>query len=63
MYQLYFELQREAETEEIIIANGILCDAQNKNIMHPVLTRRVKLEYDANKNVIQKIVIKKGYNY
>ncbi len=52
MYQLYFELQREAETEEIIIANGILCDAQNKNIMHPVLTRRVKLEYDANKNVI-----------
>lgn len=52
LYQLYFELQREAETEEIIIANGILCDAQNKNIMHPVLTRRVKLEYDANKNVI-----------
>ena len=36
LYQLYFELQREAETEEIIVANGMLRDAQNPDIAHPV---------------------------
>ena len=48
----YFELQREAETEEIIVANGMLRDAQNPDIAHPVLTHRVQLEYDAMENVI-----------
>lgn len=52
LYQLYFELQREAETEEIIVANGMLRDAQNPDIAHPVLTHRVQLEYDAMENVI-----------
>lgn len=47
-----FELQREAETEEIIVANGMLRDAQNPDIAHPVLTHRVQLEYDAMENVI-----------
>lgn len=52
LYQLYFELQREAETEEIIVANGMFRDAQNPDIAHPVLTHRVQLEYDAMENVI-----------
>lgn len=52
LYQLYFELQREAETEEMIVANGILRDSKNSEIIHPVLTHRVKLEYDAMENVI-----------
>ena len=52
LYQLYFELQREAETEEIIVANGMLRDARNPDIAHPVLTHRVQLEYDAMENVI-----------
>lgn len=52
LYQLYFELQREAETEEMIVANGMLRDAKTPEIMHPVLTHRVKLEYDALENVI-----------
>ena len=52
LYQLYFELQREAETEEIIAANGMLRDAQNPDIAHTVLTHRVQLEYDAMENVI-----------
>ena len=52
MYSVYFELQRESETKEIIVANGILCDRDNPEIKHPVLTHRVKLDYDADKNTI-----------
>lgn len=52
LYDLYYELQREAETEELIVANGILCDVQNKSIQHPVLTHRVELCYDANEDVV-----------
>lgn len=52
LYQLYFELQREAETEELIVANGMLCDSKDGKIAHPVLTRRVKLTYDEQENVI-----------
>lgn len=52
MYRYYFELQRESETEEIIAANGILCDAENSEIRHPVLTHRVKMEYDADSNTV-----------
>ena len=52
LYRFYFELQREAETEEIIVANGMLCDSKNSDIRHPVLTHRVKLEYDADENIV-----------
>ena len=52
LYSIYFEMKRESETEEIIVANGILCDRDNPAIKHPVLTHRVKLEYDANKNTV-----------
>lgn len=51
-YRFYFELQRESETEEIIVANGILCDSENPEIRHPVLTHRVKMEYDADSNTV-----------
>jgi len=52
LYRLYFELQRESETEEIIAANGILCDRDNPAIKHPVLTHRVKLDYDPDVNTV-----------
>ncbi|MCR4600356.1 MAG: AAA family ATPase [Clostridia bacterium] len=52
LYRLFFELQRESETEEMIVANGILHDSENPLINHPVLTHRVKIEYDADSNTI-----------
>ena len=52
LYRLYFELQRESETKEIIVANGTICDANNSDIHHPVLTHRVKIEYDADSNTV-----------
>lgn len=51
LYRLYFELQKESETEEIIVANGMLFDRSNKDIRHPVLTHRVKLDYDPDRNI------------
>ena len=52
LYRQYFELQRESETKELIVANGILCDKINPHIKHPVLTKRVKLNYDPSVNTI-----------
>lgn len=52
LYRLYFELQRESETKELIVANGILCDRRNPNIKHPVLTKRVKINYDPANNTV-----------
>lgn len=52
LYSIYFELKRESEIEEIIVANGIICDRDNPAIKHPVITHRVKLDYDANKNTV-----------
>lgn len=52
LYSWYFELQRELETKELIVANGIICDRDNVEIRHPVLTRRVKIDYDAEENTI-----------
>ena len=52
LYSLYFELKRETETEELIIAAGMLRDRQDPGILHPVLTRRVRLEYDADENTV-----------
>ena len=52
LYRLYFELQKESETEEIIVANGMLFDRENMDIRHPVLTHRVRLSYDTERNIV-----------
>ena len=52
LYRLYFELQRESETMEFIVANGVLCDRDAPGIRHPVLTKRAKLRYDPEENII-----------
>lgn len=52
LYDIYFELLRNSETEEIIVANGMLIDNKNSKIKHPILTHRVRITYDATKNVI-----------
>lgn len=52
LYRLYFELQRDSETMELVVANGILCDKSNPSIRHPVLTKRVKINYDPTANTV-----------
>lgn len=52
LYSEYYALKRDAETKEIIVANGIFCDAENRSVCHPLLTHRVKLDYDPDKNIM-----------
>ena len=52
LYKRYFELERDPETLEFIVANGILLDRNNPAVCHPVLTKRVKLCFDPDENVI-----------
>lgn len=52
LYRLYFELQRDSETKELIVANGIILDKKNPNVKHPVLTKRVRINYDPANNTV-----------
>ena len=52
LYRLYFELERDSETIEMVVSNGILFDSRNTLMNHPVITRRVGLRYDAEKNTV-----------
>lgn len=51
LFSLNFELIRDSETEEIIVANGILCDRGGR-VEHPVLTRRVKMDFNSDENTL-----------
>ena len=52
LHGFYTDLQRDSETMEMIVANGFFRDRKNPAINHPVLTRRVRLRFDAGRNVI-----------
>ena len=52
LYKRYFELERDPETLELIVGTGILMDRENPGVRHPVLTKRVKLCFDPEENVI-----------
>ncbi len=52
LYSMYFELLKDSETKEIIVANGMLADRNDPQIRHPLLTKRVKLSFDADNNVV-----------
>lgn len=52
LYRLSEELKQESETKELMIGNGILTDAQNASIQHPILLRRAHIRFDKQKNEI-----------
>ena len=52
LYKRYFELERDPETLEFIVANGILMDSRNPGLRHPILTKRVRLRFDPDENTI-----------
>ncbi len=52
LYDAYFELKKNPETMEIIVADGFIRDRDNDEIDHPLLTKRVRLDYDAEKNTV-----------
>jgi very-short-patch-repair endonuclease len=52
LFKVYTDLEREPETLELMVGNGILLETRNKNINHPVLLKRVKLQFNAKINEI-----------
>ncbi len=52
LYMQYVDLQRDSETVEIIIANGYIKDNNNSDIYHPILTKRLSMNFDSAENTI-----------
>ncbi|MBR5901820.1 AAA family ATPase [bacterium] len=52
LFRYFYELQEKLENGEIIVANGLLTDKNDKDIKHPLLLRKVKMVFDYKKNLI-----------
>lgn len=52
LHNLNIDLERESETLELIVADGFIREKEMPEIDHPVLTRRVRISHDAEKNNI-----------
>lgn len=53
LFQAYTDLERESETLEFIVGDGIIQSLESQSINHPILMKRVKYEFDAKENVIR----------
>ncbi|MBQ3437409.1 MAG: AAA family ATPase, partial [Fusobacterium sp.] len=53
LYLKYIELQRDSETLEFVLGQGLLECENEKKIKHPILLKRVALEFDALNNKIK----------
>lgn len=53
LYKLHVTLERDTDTRELLIGNGLLTDRRNRSISHPVMLKRVKTEFDAINNIIR----------
>lgn len=52
LYKISIDLDREAESLELVVADGFLRDRDLPELDHPILTRRVKIRHDAVENTI-----------
>ena len=48
----HLDLEADSETQELVIADGFFCDAENTRMNHPILTKRVKTVFDERNNSI-----------
>ncbi len=53
LFQAYTDIERESETLEFMIGNGLIHDLNNQTISHPVIMKRVKFDFDAKENIIR----------
>lgn len=52
LYQIHTDLERDSETLELMVGNGIIKDKSDTQINHPILLKRVKITFDAERNII-----------
>jgi len=53
LFQAFTDIERESETLEFMIGNGLIQDLDNPAISHPILIKRVKFDFDAKENIIR----------
>ena len=53
LYGKYALLEQMSDSVELVVANGFVYDAENQNYHHPILSRKVKIVFLQNDNVIQ----------
>lgn len=51
LYIQYLNLNKESETFELVLANGLV-KIENKNIYYPILLKKVLFEFNAKENII-----------
>ena len=51
LYIKYLELNKETETLELVIGNGII-KIKDKNIYYPILLKKIKIDFDAKNNIL-----------
>jgi hypothetical protein len=49
---MHIDLERESESLELIIGEGVVQDTANNAINHPILLKRAKFNFDAKNNII-----------
>lgn len=52
LYLNYISLDKESETIELMVGDGLLTENPRESIYHPVLLKRLKMEFDSENNVI-----------
>ena len=50
LYQIYVDLQRDSETMELVVADGFLRVRDQEQMNHPLITRRIGIDYDPDRN-------------
>lgn len=54
LYQLYIDLERDSESIELMVGQGILnCTINNtEQVYHPILAKRLKLNFNSHDNIL-----------
>lgn len=53
LYTLYVQLNQSSETLELMVGNGILIDRTAQSTNHPILAKRVRIEFHSDSNKIE----------
>lgn len=52
LFQIYTDLERDSETLELMVGDGIIHTSGNAAINHPILLKRIKFDFDAQNNIL-----------
>ena len=53
LYEIHSMLEKEADTMELVVANGFIREASGSDVNHPILIKKVSIAFEAKENIIQ----------